>query len=408
MQEHKFIKRNCKAYAMNESLFGQSHAQYLNVMDEMQIHLDIHFERCFMIVTGLTRACYMERLNMRRSDLLEQMEALEAELSIMGEACRFTYEICVLNYDYSKRFAVVISPENDMDIRAVAARIHTMIDDGYMRIKPDRPSTLRNITVYSGLISSYEAYQHTFTELCLLYNQAFFLQECDLLTTRHLHEQHTPYSMIEAERELIAISDALFLRDVSTVHQLLNTLLLTHLKRAQDKQMLSEVMVFLKKRIGDLCLLLNIPWTEKFSSSFDIERFLYIEELHSSICQLVDLLLTGAEIPPLKPDGLAIRAARYIGRHYYQPLDLTIIADHLHVNPTYLSHAFKQEMRVSITQYITRIRIEQAQRLLNESSLKIGDIAKRVGLADPRYFNTIFKRHTGYTPTEYRERQLTP
>ena len=68
-------------------------------------------------------------------------------------------------------------------------------------------------------------------------------------------------------------------------------------------------------------------------------------------------------------------------------------------------HAFKQEMRVSITQYITRIRIEQAQRLLNESDLKVGEIAGRVGLSDPRYFNTVFKRQVGMTPSEYRERR---
>ena len=405
MQQQKYIKRNCIAYAMNESLFGQSHAQLQNVMDEMQIHLNIRFERCYMLITGLTRSCYMERLGMRRAGLLEQMNAIEAELKRMGEAHRFSYEICVLNYDYSKRFAIVISPEGEMDVRAVAARIHTIIDGDYARIMPDRPSTLRNITVCSGEISGYEAYQRAFSALRRLYDQAFFLRECDLLTAQQPREHHAPYSMIEAERELAAISDALFLRDAGAARKLLDTLLLTHLKRAQDRQMLSEVMVFLKKRISDLCLILGIPWTEEIGASLDMERFLCIEELHESICHLVERLLVGAEIPPLKPDGLAIRAARYIGRHYYTPLDLTAIAEHLHVNPTYLSHAFKQEMRVSLTQYITRIRIEQAQRLLHESDLKIGEIAGRVGLPDPRYFNTVFKRHVGLTPTEYREQR---
>jgi len=405
MQEQKFIKRNCKAYAMNESLFGQSHAQFQNVMDEMQIHLDIRFERCYMILTGLSRACYMERLGMRRADLLVQMEALESELERMAREQRFSYEICVLNYDYSKRFVIAVSPENTVEIRALAARVNDLIDSMYAQLLPDRPQTLRNITVCSELIDSYEAYQRAFSDLCRLYSQSFFLRECDLLTAQQIREHHVPYSMIEAERELAAISDALFLRDVAVAHELLGALLLHHLKRAQDRQMLAEVLVFLKKRIGDLCLILGIPWTEEIGASLDQERFLCIEELHASICALLERLLLGAHIPPLKPDGLAIRAARYIGGHYYQPLDLTTIADHLHVNATYLSHAFKQEMRVSITQYITRIRLEQAQRLLHESDLKVGEIAQRVGLADPRYFNTVFKRHTGCTPTEYRERR---
>lgn len=405
MQEQKFIKRNCKAYAMNESLFGQSHAQFQNVMDEMQIHLNIRFERCYMILTGLNRQCYMERLGMRRADLLVQMEAVEAELERMAREQRFAYEICVLNYDYSKRFAIAISPETDADIRAIAARIDAIIDSLYAQLLPDRPETLRNITVHSGLIDSYEAYQRTFSGLCRLYRQAFFLRECGLLTAQQAREHYVPYSMIEAERELAAISDALFLRDAAAARELLDALLLCHLKRAQDRQMLAEVLVFLKKRISDLCLILGIPWSEEIGASLDQERFLCIEELHGSICRLITRLLLGAEIPPLKPDGIAIRAVRYIGGHYYQPLDLTTIADHLHVNATYLSHAFKQEMRVSITQYITRIRIEQAQRLLHESDLKVGEIAQRVGLTDPRYFNTVFKRIAGCTPTEYRERR---
>ena len=341
---------------------------------------------------------------MRRADLLSQMTAVEAELARMAQAQHFSYEICVLNYDYSKRFALAISPEGELDIRAIAARVHAIVDGRYAQLKPDRAAALRNITVCSGEIGSYEAYQRAFTELRRLYRLSFFLRECDLLTAQQARQQQTPYSMIEAEREMAAISDALFLRDVERVRALLGTLLVGHLKRAQDRQLLAEVLVFLKKRISDLCLILGIPWTEEISACLDMERFLCIEELHDSICGLLERLLRGTEIPPLKPDGLAIRAARYIGGHYYLPLDLTTIAEHLHVNATYLSHAFKSEMRVSITQYITRIRIEQAQRLLNESDLRVAQIAQNVGLADPRYFNTVFKRHVGCTPTEYRER----
>jgi two-component system response regulator YesN len=62
-------------------------------------------------------------------------------------------------------------------------------------------------------------------------------------------------------------------------------------------------------------------------------------------------------------------------------------------------------MGIGLTQYITRIRIEQAQHLLKETDWKIARIAQHVGLNDPRYFNAVFKRHTGITPTEYRENE---
>ena len=404
-EQEKYIRRNCRFYAMNESLFGQSRAQLHNVMEEMQVDLNICFERCYLIITGLTRSRYMERLGMRRANLLMQLDTLESELDRIAQAQRFHYEICVLNYDYSKRFALVISPEGAVDIAQIAAYAGAFVEDCYAQLAPGKSPSTRNITVHSSLITSYEAYQQAFTDLRSLYERAFFLRETDVLNGPHARAQYIPYSMLEAERLLARFSDLLYLRDANGAQALLGELLLRHLKHAQDRQLLSEVMVFLKKRVSDLCLVLGLPWTEETSACFDAERFLCIEELHASLSALLEQLLVGVEIPQLKPDGLAIRAARYISRHYYQPLDLTSLAEQLHVNPTYLSHAFKCEMRVGVTQYITRIRMEQAQRLLRESDLKIAQIAQDVGISDSRYFNTVFKRHTGCTPTEYREQR---
>lgn len=390
---------------MNESLFGQSHAQLLNVMEEMQIHLDIHFDHCALILTGLSRSRYMERLGMRRADLLMQMDEVDKALADMAQAQRFSYEICVLNYDYSKRFAIAISPKGHIDIRAIASRVNAIIDHHYAQIAPDRHPAARCITVYADRISGYDAYQQAFADLCRLYDRSFFLREHDVLCLHQAKAYYIPCSMIEAERMLARFSDLLYLRDAPGARGVLDALLLGSLKKAQDKPLLGEVLVFLKKRIQDICLILGVPWTEESAAAFDVEHFICIEELHEALCQLLSRTLSGEDVPQLKPDGIAIRAARYIGKHYYQPLDLSTIADHLHVNPTYLSHAFKSEMRIGMTQYITRIRIEQAQRLLRESDLKISRIAQDVGLPDSRYFNTVFKRHTGCTPTEYRETQ---
>ena len=209
--------------------------------------------------------------------------------------------------------------------------------------------------------------------------------------------------MVEAERALSEISDLLFLRDVQGAEQRLHALFLGRLKRAQDRQLCAEVLVFLKKRLDDLCLMLGIPWTEENAAALDMDRYLCMEELYDSVCALLRRLLADSQLPALRPDSLSIRAARYIRKGYYRPLDLTSIADHLHVNPTYLSHIFKRDMGVGLTQYITRIRMEQAQRLLRETDQKVAQIAQDVGLSDPRYFNTVFKRQTGVTPTEYRE-----
>ena len=72
-QPEKNRERNCIFYAMNESLFGQSYSQLQNMEQEMGIKLNIDFSHCYLILTGLPRRFYMERLGMRRSDLIEQV-----------------------------------------------------------------------------------------------------------------------------------------------------------------------------------------------------------------------------------------------------------------------------------------------------------------------------------------------
>ena len=70
-QPEKNRERNCIFYAMNESLFGQSYSQLQNMEQEMGIKLNIDFSHCYLILTGLPRRFYMERLGMRRSDLID-------------------------------------------------------------------------------------------------------------------------------------------------------------------------------------------------------------------------------------------------------------------------------------------------------------------------------------------------
>lgn len=403
-QPEKRRERNCVLYAMNESLFGQSYAQLNNMEQEMDIHLNIDFSCCYLILTGLPRRFYMERLGMGRSHLLGQVNRLREELGRIARSQGFACEIAVLNYDYSKRILVVISPGDEFDILPLAEHVGAFLEEDYTRLWPNKPPETHNITVYSGRANSYEAYQQAFAHLQALYERAFFLREHSVFGAQLAQRVQIPTSMVEVERELAEFSDRLFLRDAQGTRELLHSLLLEQLKHSQDRRLCAEVMILLKKRIDDLCLILGLSGTLKVTEAFDMDRFFSIEELYDSVLTLVTRLLSESTLPPLHPDGLPVRAARFIRKQYYNPIDLTAVADHLHVNPSYLSHIFKREMGIGLTRYITRIRIEQAQQLLKETDWKIARVAQSVGLNDPRYFNTLFKRYTGVTPAAYRDR----
>lgn len=76
----------------------------------------------------------------------------------------------------------------------------------------------------------------------------------------------------------------------------------------------------------------------------------------------------------------------------------------LFMNPDYLGKLFRQTTGEKFSQYVTRLRIEKAIELIREADdVKVYEIADRIGFGDnPQYFSQVFKKHTGFTPSEYK------
>ena len=98
-----------------------------------------------------------------------------------------------------------------------------------------------------------------------------------------------------------------------------------------------------------------------------------------------------------------IVAKYYIAEHLTEELTVSNIAVSLYITPNYFSRLFKRVTKEGCNEYIVRKRIEKAKSLLDTTSLKIGEIAMMVGYRDTNYFSLAFKKHTGKSPTKYRE-----
>ena len=93
----------------------------------------------------------------------------------------------------------------------------------------------------------------------------------------------------------------------------------------------------------------------------------------------------------------------YIDFHYMEPLSLENLADRFSVNKNYLSSRFHKEVEMTVTDYISRIRVNRASSLLRHSSLSVQEIAAQCGFTDGNYFTRTFKKLQGITPNEYRK-----
>lgn len=95
-------------------------------------------------------------------------------------------------------------------------------------------------------------------------------------------------------------------------------------------------------------------------------------------------------------------ALHYIHSNLDHPLSLNEIAEHIHLNPAYLSTLFRRTMNQSPISYINSVRIERAKLLLRSTNQSISEIAASLGFAQDIYFYRLFKQLTKVTPSEYR------
>lgn len=101
-----------------------------------------------------------------------------------------------------------------------------------------------------------------------------------------------------------------------------------------------------------------------------------------------------------------ILAEKHIRAHYAEKLTLDAVAEAVYITPTYLSSLFSKSLGTSFVSYVNQVRIEKAQELLRQSNADQRVIAEQVGFGDGKYFSQVFKRITGSTPHQYRNRML--
>jgi two-component system response regulator YesN len=98
-------------------------------------------------------------------------------------------------------------------------------------------------------------------------------------------------------------------------------------------------------------------------------------------------------------DTLAI-----VHEQFQEKLNLSTVADKIHVNASYLSRKFSEEVGLPFSDYLLNYRVEVAKtKLLTQMDNSISEVAEEVGFNSLHYFSTIFKKKVGMTAKKYRE-----
>lgn len=100
-----------------------------------------------------------------------------------------------------------------------------------------------------------------------------------------------------------------------------------------------------------------------------------------------------------------MRAKDYISACFNQPLTLKEIANVACLSPNHLLRSFRQAFRQTPHQFLTTKRLEHARKMLGDSNLSVTEVCFSVGFESLGSFSRLFRRHTGFSPNEYRRKR---
>lgn len=209
---------------------------------------------------------------------------------------------------------------------------------------------------------------------------------------------------IELENELIS---SIKVNNVEKARKNLNTLL-GHilLYEGHDTEKI-------KLRIVELCALLSRAAISRGADSNTVlettqQLILAISRSRSvyDICYRfqdnIEIFTDSIFQSPEKNSRVIKNAVDYIAHHFPEEITLASVAEEYHVNASYLSMLFRQVTGMTFKEYLNRVRVEEAERLLTNTDYPIIDIAVACGYRDQSYFTKVFKKYTGLTPRQYR------
>ncbi|CAM3528425.1 MULTISPECIES: response regulator [Saccharibacillus] len=132
----------------------------------------------------------------------------------------------------------------------------------------------------------------------------------------------------------------------------------------------------------------------------------YFRSLENLLCSLNDYIkqvrLAHTENENLK------EAVEFIEAQYARPLNMAMVSNHVSLNYSYFSEAFKAYTGESFVVYLKKVRIERAKQLLADHALKTAEIGEAVGFENVKQFARVFKELEGISPHEYRSKAHAP
>lgn len=161
--------------------------------------------------------------------------------------------------------------------------------------------------------------------------------------------------------------------------------------------------------LSSLAAKYNLDTTESHQILWNCQQSIWklnaYKKVVDHLIELAELIIEKIQEARSSSNGSAIveNVRIFLDKHYGSEISLKTLSDQFHINSAYLSELFKFHVGQNFSDYLINLRMENAKVFLKDRQLKIIDVAYLVGFSNSGYFSTVFKKHVGKTPAEFRK-----
>ncbi len=253
---------------------------------------------------------------------------------------------------------------------------------------------VKSYVISTALYENYKQIEECKNELSLLRN-SFFNIEKNIIDITSIKKYE--YKPIIFNAYIDRISSALKTKNINDFRYYMNKI---NSKLIEYNYIRGEAVVFLDELISNALVYLKIELPNEVEFPFHQDLLSYIPtkdvflKFFNNFNKTVEQIL----LPYLKEkDSYIEKAKKYIHENITKRIMLDDIANEIGVSSGYLSATFSKQCEISISEYINKVKVDEAIKLIKQKPYKIYEICNELGFDNSYYFSRVFKKNTGKT-----------
>lgn len=422
------------------------HTDELSTLDAAFRNMSSHIDRLKQVVDQNNSLLVSNTVKELINGNIHSMEELNGQLSLTGEAfsypcflmvCTRIDETVYADLDYQKRSFLQISvidyfnryfrQNEETDWKALSVFHHSGDFTTVINIRPEGgyltdllPELLKDLSREYGevfnmavgpVITDFAEFQPCRSTLLGYFKYYYLYGNHNVFTPERIAGYEND-AQVRAQAPLTLLSAQLRRQNTEAAKQEVSALFQQSLHGKNSLLYTYNLSLQLINLICGECENLGIQ-SETLSHPYLVHTFSNIRSLEGTVTwfhQIIDEFTSLRESRNTALDASVIpNILKYMEQHVDGQLSLNSVADHFGISTGHLSRMFKEKQGVNFSDYLIRLKLETAARMLvDNKSLKVTDITSALGYSNISYFNKMFKEYFGMTPVQYRKQSLTP